>query len=103
MRPFKKLQVFAKFDPPKKVTTLYQTRYSPYLSPPDYFLFPNLKIKLKTLHFVNVAEIQVAVTDELRKVQKRNFRQTFRNCTTAQKPIYTPMELILNKKWYTFS
>ena len=29
---------------------------------------------------------------------KRNFRQLFRNCTIAQKPVYMPMELILNKK-----
>jgi hypothetical protein len=53
---------------PKNVTTLYQTPYSPDLTPPDYFLFPKLKIKLIALHFEDVAEIQVAVTDELRKV-----------------------------------
>jgi hypothetical protein len=29
-----------------------------------------LKMKLKGLHFVDVAEIQEAVTDELKKVQK---------------------------------
>jgi hypothetical protein len=46
---------------------------------------------------VDVAEIQEAVTDELKKVQKRNFRKLFRNCTTAQKPVYMPVELILNK------
>jgi hypothetical protein len=34
----------------KNVTTLYHTLYSPDLSPPDYFLFPNLKMKLKGLH-----------------------------------------------------
>jgi hypothetical protein len=44
--------------------------YSPCLSPPDYFLFPRLKMKLKGLHFTDVAEIQEAVTDELKKVQK---------------------------------
>jgi hypothetical protein len=38
------------------------------LSPSDYFLFPKLKMKLKGLHFVDVAEIQEAVTDELKKV-----------------------------------
>jgi histone-lysine N-methyltransferase SETMAR len=31
--------------------------YSPDLSPPDYFLFPKLKMKLKGLHFADVAEI----------------------------------------------
>jgi hypothetical protein len=49
-----------------------------------------MKMKLKALHFADVAEIQVAVTYELKKVQKRNFWQTFRNCTMAQNPVYTP-------------
>jgi transposase len=61
--------------------------YSPDLSPPDYFLFSKLKIKLKEIHFAVVAEIQEAVTDELKKFQNRNFRQLFRNCTTAQKTV----------------
>ena len=67
------------------------------------FCSPSLKIKLKGLYFTDVAEIQEAVTDELKKVQNRNFRQFFRNCTTAQKPVYMPMELILNKKSYVSS
>jgi hypothetical protein len=52
------------FDP-KNVTTLYHPSYSPTLSPPDYFLFPKLKMKLKGLHVADVAEIQEAVTDEI--------------------------------------
>ena len=53
---------------------------------------------------MDVVEIQEAVTDELKKVQKRYFLQLFRNCMTAQKPvyiyiyIYIPIELILNLK-----
>ena len=70
--------------------------YSPDLSPPDHFPFPKLKMNLKGLHFVDVAEIQEAVTEELKKVQKEEFSQLFRNCTTAQRPVYMPMELILN-------
>jgi histone-lysine N-methyltransferase SETMAR len=53
------------------------TPYSPDLSPPDYFLFPKLKMKLKGLHFTDVAEIQEAVTDELKKVQKEEFSAPF--------------------------
>jgi len=52
------------FLTPKNVTTLYYPPYSPDLSPPDYFLFPKLKMKLKGLHFADVTEIQEAVTDE---------------------------------------
>jgi len=50
------------FDP-KNVTTFYHPLYSPDLSPPDYFLFPKLKMNLKGLHFAVVADIQKAVTD----------------------------------------
>ena len=51
--------------------------YSPDLSPPDYFLFPKLRMKLKGLHFADVAEIQEAVTDELKKVRKEEFSAAF--------------------------
>jgi hypothetical protein len=47
------------------------------MSPPDYFLFPKLKIRLKGLHFVDVAEIQEAVTNELKTVQKEEFSAAF--------------------------
>jgi hypothetical protein len=36
-----------------------------------------LKIKLKGLHFVDVAEIQEAVNDELKKVEKEEFLAAF--------------------------
>jgi hypothetical protein len=36
-----------------------------------------LKINLKGLHFADVAEIQEAVTDELKKVQKQEFSAAF--------------------------
>jgi histone-lysine N-methyltransferase SETMAR len=63
--------------PPKNVTTLYHPPYSPDLSQPDYFLFPKLEMKLKGLHFEDVAEIQEAVTDELKKVQNEEFSAAF--------------------------
>jgi hypothetical protein len=34
-------------------------------------------VKLKGLHFAGVAEIQEAITDELKKVQKEEFSATF--------------------------
>ena len=61
----------------KNVTTLYHHPYSPDLSPPDYFLFPKLKINLKGLQFADVAEIQEAVTDELKKDQNEEFSAAF--------------------------
>jgi hypothetical protein len=35
------------FDQKQNVTTLYHTLYAQDLSPPDYFLFPKFKMKLK--------------------------------------------------------
>jgi transposase len=61
----------------KNVTTLYHPLYSPDLSPPEYFLFPKLKMKLKGLHCADVAEILEAVTDEFKKVQKQEFSAAF--------------------------
>jgi hypothetical protein len=61
----------------KIVTTLYHPQYSPDLSPPAYFMFPKLKMKLKELQFADVTEIQEAVTDEFKKVQKEEFSAAF--------------------------
>jgi hypothetical protein len=44
-----------------------------YLRQTTSFLFPKLKIKLKGPQFVDVAEIQEAVNDDLKKVQKEEF------------------------------
>jgi hypothetical protein len=55
--------------------------------------------RLKGLHFANVAEIQEAVTDELKKVQKKEeFSAAFQKLYDRTKAcIYMPMALILNK------
>jgi hypothetical protein len=62
----------------QKVTTLINPPYSPDLSPPGYFLFPMLKIKLKGLHPADVAEIQEGVNDELKKAPKQEFSVAFK-------------------------
>jgi hypothetical protein len=51
-------------------------------SPPEIsrfisVLFPKLKLKLKGLHFADIAEIQEAITDELKKFQKEEFSAAF--------------------------
>jgi len=68
--------------------------YSLDLSLPDYFLFPKLKMKLKGLHFGDVAEIQEAVTDKLKKFQKEEFSAAFSKLCDRAKPVYMLMELI---------
>jgi hypothetical protein len=99
MLPPTKLQVFANFWPKKMLQPFITPQFSPDLSPPDYFRFPKLKMKLKGLHFTDVAEIEEAHNWWIKEgPKKRNFRQLFRNCTTAQKPVYMPMKLILNTR-----
>jgi hypothetical protein len=83
---------------PENVTTFYHPSYSPDLSPPNYFLFPKLKMKLKGLHFADVAEIHEAVTDELKKVQKEEFSAAYQKLYDAQNPVCMPIELSLIKK-----
>ena len=70
------LQVFANIWPQRMLETL-SPLYSPDLSQPVYFLFPRLKMKWKGLHFADFAEIQGAITDELKKVQKEEFSAGF--------------------------
>jgi transposase len=65
------------FLTPKNVTTLYHPPYSPGLFPSEYFLFSKLKKELKLLEFAGVAEIQEAVTDELKKVQREELSAAF--------------------------
>ena len=75
--PTHKAASFCQFFTNKNVKTIYHPLYAPDLSPPDYFLFPKLKMKLKGLHFADVAEIQGAVTNDLNKVQKEEFSADF--------------------------
>jgi hypothetical protein len=76
MRPQSRM-FFFQFLTQTKVTPLYHLPYFPDLSPPDYFLFSKFKTKLKALHFADVAQIQKAVTDELKKVKKQVFSAPF--------------------------
>ena len=97
MRLPTKMQVFANFWPQKNVTTLHHSPYCPYL------LFPKLKVKLKVLHFAEVAEIQEAVTDELKKVQKEDFLAAFQKLYDSAKACIYNNGAYLDKKSYVFS
>jgi len=70
---------------PKKCYNPLSPPYPPDVTPPDYFLFPKLKMKVKGLHFADVAEIQEAVTDELKKVQKEEFSAAFQKLYDREK------------------
>jgi transposase len=84
--PAHKAASVCQFLTQKNVTILYHPPYSPDLSPPEYFLFCKLKMKLKGLHFADVAEIEEVISDELKKVQKQEFLAAFQklyNCAKA--------------------
>ncbi|GBM12406.1 hypothetical protein AVEN_211583-1 [Araneus ventricosus] len=58
------------------VTELSQPQYSPDLSPPDFFLFPKLKVALKG-KFTDIMCIQAAVTSELIAIMVEEFSRAF--------------------------
>jgi hypothetical protein len=62
--PARKAAIVCQFLTPKMLQHFF-TPYSPDLSPPDYFLFHKLKMKLKGAQVAGVAVIQGAVTDGL--------------------------------------
>jgi len=76
--------VFASFDT-KNVTTRRTLQIFP---PPDYFLFPKLNRKLKGLHFADDAEIQEAVSDDLKKAQKEELSAAFTETVRPHKSLY---------------
>jgi len=59
---------------------------------------PKLKMKLKGLHFADVAEIQEAVTDELKKVQKDEFSAVFQKLYDRAKTFMYANEAYFGEK-----
>jgi hypothetical protein len=73
---------------PKKCYNRLSNPYTPDLSPPGYFLFRELKMQLKELHFADVAEIQEAVTDKLKKVPKIGVFGSFSETVRQRQSLY---------------
>jgi len=77
------------FLTPKQVATLNHAPYSPDLSPPDYFLFPKMKLQLKGARFDTIEEIQKAVTDQLNKIPAEDFSNAMKKLETRAKQCIT--------------
>jgi histone-lysine N-methyltransferase SETMAR len=58
------------------------TPCSPDLSPPDYFLFPKVKLQLKGARFDTIEGIQKAVTDQLNKISAEDFSNAMKKLKT---------------------
>jgi hypothetical protein len=52
------------------------------LSPPDYFLFPKVKLQLKGARFDTIEGIQKAGTDQLKKISAEDFSNTMKKLET---------------------
>ena len=61
----------------KNVTNLYPSPVLSRFISARLYSVPKLKMKIKELHFADVAEIQEAVTDKLKEVQKEEFSAAF--------------------------
>ena len=60
------------------VATLPQPPYSPDLSPPDFFLLPQLKSSLKGHHFGTVKNVlQAAMTNALQEIPVQDFQASY--------------------------
>ena len=68
---------FPNFWPPQNLQPFITPRTLQIYLHQTIFCSPNWKCKLKGLHFADVAEIQEAVTDELKKVQTEEFSTAF--------------------------
>lgn len=65
--------IVTQFLAKKMIPVLDHPPYSPDLSPPDYFLFPKLKMELKGQHFSTIETIQEVVTQKLKNIPTADF------------------------------
>ncbi|GFW57630.1 hypothetical protein TNCV_2925491 [Trichonephila clavipes] len=63
----------------KEVVKIERTLYSKYLNPPDFFLFPRLKLALKGKRFYDIPDIQRNMTRPLNTIQKEDILQSFQD------------------------
>jgi len=75
----------------KNIPVLPHPPYSPDLAPCDFYLFPNLKSKLKGRHFGTMENIQKIVTDELHTLTEKTSgtamisgKKRWNHCVTSQ-------------------
>ncbi|VVC39136.1 Transposase, type 1, partial [Cinara cedri] len=71
--PARTAAIVIQFLAKKMVPVLPHFPYSSDLNPPDYFLFPKLKMELKEHHFVTIETIQEAVTQKFKNIPEADF------------------------------
>ncbi|GFW16179.1 uncharacterized protein TNCV_4263441 [Trichonephila clavipes] len=61
----------------KGMVQIEHSPFSPNFNPPDFFLFPRLKLALKEKRFDNIFDVQRIVTRLLNSISKEDFLQSF--------------------------
>jgi hypothetical protein len=62
-----------------KTTVIPDSPYSSDLVPCDFFLFPNMKLKLMGRRFDGIEEIQTESQDVMKALTRHDFQQCFRS------------------------
>jgi hypothetical protein len=79
-----------KYLPKHSMTVLEHLPYSPDLSLPDFFLFPQLKSVLKGLWFASTEEVTAKATKALTEVSKDGFQECFRKLYRCWQSVSLP-------------
>lgn len=77
LAPARTSVIVLEFLSSKWVVVLSHPPYSPYLSPCDYFLFPNFKFHLKVTTFTVIPDTQATATDYWMYITKVQFQNCF--------------------------
>lgn len=83
--PAHKSIIVQEFLAKREVVCINHPPYSPDLSPPDYFLFPKLKLKMKGQRYESIESIEEAVTRELNGIEPEAFQRAMGNLYTRSK------------------
>ena len=79
------------------MTSLEHPPYSPGLAPADFYLFPQLKLKLKERRFCDDTDIIKNVTEKLKRLSQNGFRNVSNTSTVVCRSVYLHKGAILKE------
>ena len=80
--PAQSAAIIRQFMTQKEVATVNHPQYSSDLSPPDFFLFPKVKLQLKGARFDTIEWIQNVLTVQLNKISAEDFSNSMKKFET---------------------
>jgi histone-lysine N-methyltransferase SETMAR len=63
----------------KSICVIQHPRYSPDLTPADFFLFPKLKLALKGERFGDISDVQSGLTEQLKGTSLQDLQRVFKD------------------------